>query len=1047
MSTAKGHEIAKAYISLTVKASGIKSQIEQHLGKVDVSQHGQAIGSRLSEKIGNALKTGLKVSATTAAAVLGTALTKGFGRLKAIEDAQAKMRGLGYDADTISAAMTNALNSVKGTAFGLGDAAKVASQVMAAGIQPGADLERTLKAVSNAAALAGADFGEMGSIFAKAATQANGVQNDVLAQLADRGIPIYQKLAEVLNVTAGEVFKLASEGKVDFATFQQAAELAAGSAAEAMGGTTTGAFNNMNAALGRLGAKILEDIFPLIAPLFQNITAWLDTATANVEPLIEEFKRFAGYSLANLKTAWEWFLDNSSWIGTITAAIVAGVVAWKTYIAVTTAWKTVIIAAQVAQAAFNAVLAANPIGLIITAIAALAAGLTWFFTQTELGQQVWAEFTRFLGEAWANISAWFKELWETSLKPVFDAIGAIVTWLWENILQPIVNLIVGYIQFLGQWYTWLWESIISPIIQVWAAIFTWLWENILSPVINFIVGYIQFLGSYYTWLWETIVQPVINAIGAIITWLWENIIKPVFDFIVWSIEVLAAAFTWLWENAIQPAVSAISDIVTWLYETIIKPVFDAIGATIKWVWENLIKPAFNRFQEHLNTLGAVFTWLYETIIKPVWDAISTVISTVWENGIKPVIDTLVKIVQEDPKKAFEAARDAIGEAWAGIQSLAKEPVRFVVDTVINGLIDTINLIPGVNLARISLPKGFRDGGYTGNFGYNTVAGIVHGNEHVIRAESRRKLEAKHPGLLDHMNRTGTIPGYRTGGLVTPLKAGSYRVSQQFHAGHNGIDLAAAAGTPVLAAASGTAQMVATVPMGGKEIYLQHGQGGHGTRYSHLSRFATRQGQQVQQGQIIGYVGSTGMSTGPHLHYMVHVPPGDGGAGRAYRNFTNPAPYMNGTAKMLGEAWNPLTGLIDFVTNEIKKAFPAGGMWIDTAAQVAKQTAQKLIDIFTPKIGSDTGHTGKPTLYDKGGWLNPGLSLIANKTGKPEPILTSSQWDDVSALAAGSAFPRRLVLTVEGREFTAFVREQASEVADSKLEPMGSRQLQDHFGVR
>lgn len=488
MSTAKGHEIAKAYISLTVKASGIKSQIEQHLGKVDVSQHGQAIGSRLSEKIGNALKTGLKVSATTAAAVLGTALTKGFGRLKAIEDAQAKMRGLGYDADTISAAMTNALNSVKGTAFGLGDAAKVASQVMAAGIQPGADLERTLKAVSNAAALAGADFGEMGSIFAKAATQANGVQNDVLAQLADRGIPIYQKLAEVLNVTAGEVFKLASEGKVDFATFQQAAELAAGSAAEAMGGTTTGAFNNMNAALGRLGAKILEDIFPLIAPLFQNITAWLDTATANVEPLIEEFKRFAGYSLANLKTAWEWFLDNSSWIGTITAAIVAGVVAWKTYIAVTTAWKTVIIAAQVAQAAFNAVLAANPIGLIITAIAALAAGLTWFFTQTELGQQVWAEFTRFLGEAWANISAWFKELWETSLKPVFDAIGAIVTWLWENILQPIVNLIVGYIQFLGQWYTWLWESIISPIIQVWAAIFTWLWENILSPVINFIIG-------------------------------------------------------------------------------------------------------------------------------------------------------------------------------------------------------------------------------------------------------------------------------------------------------------------------------------------------------------------------------------------------------------------------------------------------------------------------------------------------------------------------------------------------------------------------------
>ncbi|MCB8043635.1 tape measure protein [Microbacterium oxydans] len=68
---------------------------------------------------------------------------------------------------------------------------------------------------------------EMGSIFNKAATQANGVQNDVISQLADRGIPIYQALADQMGVTAGEVFKMASEGKVDFETFSKAAEAAA----------------------------------------------------------------------------------------------------------------------------------------------------------------------------------------------------------------------------------------------------------------------------------------------------------------------------------------------------------------------------------------------------------------------------------------------------------------------------------------------------------------------------------------------------------------------------------------------------------------------------------------------------------------------------------------------------------------------------------------------------------------------------------------------------------------------------------------------------
>ncbi|HEX8155544.1 MAG TPA: M23 family metallopeptidase, partial [Thermoanaerobaculia bacterium] len=56
---------------------------------------------------------------------------------------------------------------------------------------------------------------------------------------------------------------------------------------------------------------------------------------------------------------------------------------------------------------------------------------------------------------------------------------------------------------------------------------------------------------------------------------------------------------------------------------------------------------------------------------------------------------------------------------------------------------------------------------------------------------------------------------------------------------------------------------------GNVVYLSHGYG-YSTRYGHLSGFATRPGTRIKRGDVIGYVGSTGRSTGPHLHYEVRV---------------------------------------------------------------------------------------------------------------------------------------------------------------------------------
>lgn len=114
-----------------------------------------------------------------------------------------------------------------------------------------------------------------------------------------------------------------------------------------------------------------------------------------------------------------------------------------------------------------------------------------------------------------------------------------------------------------------------------------------------------------------------------------------------------------------------------------------------------------------------------------------------------------------------------------------------------------------------------------------------------------------------------------------------RISQLYSARHKGIDLAAPKGTPVFAAAKGVVVASGYSPWDpkgsyGYEVAIKH-EGGF-TNYAHLSRIYVRVGESVRSGEIIGLVGSTGRSSGPHLHFEVHK-------GRKW-NRINPKPYLS-----------------------------------------------------------------------------------------------------------------------------------------------------------
>jgi murein DD-endopeptidase MepM/ murein hydrolase activator NlpD len=117
-------------------------------------------------------------------------------------------------------------------------------------------------------------------------------------------------------------------------------------------------------------------------------------------------------------------------------------------------------------------------------------------------------------------------------------------------------------------------------------------------------------------------------------------------------------------------------------------------------------------------------------------------------------------------------------------------------------------------------------------------------------------------------------------LRTPVEFA--RISSRFSLGrkhpilnkiraHKGVDYAASTGTPVRAAGDGVIKLAARKGGYGRAIIIQHG-GRYTTLYGHLSRYARsiKRGKHVKQGQIIGYVGMTGLATGPHLHYEFRV---------------------------------------------------------------------------------------------------------------------------------------------------------------------------------
>lgn len=157
------------------------------------------------------------------------------------------------------------------------------------------------------------------------------------------------------------------------------------------------------------------------------------------------------------------------------------------------------------QAAFDVVMDANPIALVVIALAGLAVGIYEAYTHFK-------SFRDGVKEVFGALEASALWLWHDVFDPVWHGIEAGAQWLYDNGIKPNVQLIEGVFRDLANVGDWLWHSALQPAFSGIASVAEWLYDNGIRPPFQLIENLIHDLANVATWLWHNVFQPVFNGI-------------------------------------------------------------------------------------------------------------------------------------------------------------------------------------------------------------------------------------------------------------------------------------------------------------------------------------------------------------------------------------------------------------------------------------------------------------------------------------------------------------------------------------------------------
>lgn len=645
------------------------------------------------------------------------AVTGGFNRALSIEDARAKLKGLGHDAGSIDEIMNNALASVKGTAYGLGDAATTASQLVASGVQQGDQLTSVLKTVGDSAQISGRDFTEMGSIFSKVAAS-NKLQGEQVNQILDSGIPILQFLAKHYGITAEEAQKMVSSGKVDFENFAAAMQENLGGAAQSAGTTFKGAMANVKAAFSRLGEKAmtpvlngLRDIFNAAIPLVDAVTTkltpvfeqWGDLISNTIAPkIVDAFGKitevlngdtFSGFSNGILAAV--------PIVGSLVAAVggtgLLGVIGdlVSNIPLVGTALSGMCGESALLGKAISVL--GGPLGIVLSLIAGLVA-ISPKLQQT-LGQVAGTVGSSLLG-AFNSLAPVLQEIFgkltqaasaifpvlEDSLSQLFSVIGSVVAQLVSiaaSVLQPLFEFISQLIDPL----TNIVITILPPLTTILSGV-----VELIGSVLTFIMQLVESIHSFLMPIILAVVQGVSDLLTQCSPWLDQlgSTFESVMDLIGDALEAVGAALNQFMTVAgfviaqvvqflvstLEPAFAAMAPFISGIVASvnqvissiaqIVQGVVNLVAGLISGNWSQVWQSCQQIASGAVGALGGILSGIYNAAMAAVsgagtwlWNAGSQIIAGLW-NGISGAIGGLYSNIKNALSGLVDEAMGALG---------------------------------------------------------------------------------------------------------------------------------------------------------------------------------------------------------------------------------------------------------------------------------------------------------------------------------------------------------------------------------------------------
>ncbi|MER7014565.1 phage tail tape measure protein [Saccharopolyspora sp. NPDC000359] len=517
-----------------------------------------------------------------------------------------------------------------------------------------------------------------------------------------------------------------------------------------------------------------------------------------------------------------------------------------------------------------------------------------------------------------------------------------------------LGLIIGAVVALGAVLVYAWnnsETFRNIVLGVWEAISNaalWAWNNILRPVFDAIAVGWQLLLDGISWAWENVLRPVWDALSAAANWLWANVLSPVFSSIRRNWEMALLGMRTMWD-------------------TVLKPAWDAISAAASWLWTNALRPVFNLIGTGWRGLIDGMRWVWDHILKPVFDAIGWALDLVGQ--------------------AFDRTANWIRDAWDKIKEYTKAPIQFVIDVVYNnGIRPVWNGIAGVfgldKLDEVRLAGGGVLPGYAP--GVDSVPALLSPGESVLTPEATRFLG---PDIILALNRelSGRPPG-STGGHGVGRFAGGGIVD-------------------------GLAAIAGWIPgIGGAITTLRDFLNGDAAGARGMWRDLVTGIPRKAVESITEWFKSDSGGYGA-------VPVANVGAGvqrwaplvlQALAMLGQPADYLGITLRRMNQESGGNPNAINRWDVNAQRGTPSVGLMQVIGPTFARyRDPRAAANIYDPlanilasmryalaRYGSLPAAYNRAGGYDSGGYLPPGDSLVWNRTGHPEPVLTAEQWDTV-----------------------------------------------------